>query len=112
MVSAHASVLMGAKQSLEESDDIASPRSPTSPRVLPVDGDEMPLPELLDKEASQADEALTPKSGGTVTLHNEDDDDAASPLDDEPGRAAYRICGPSWPRCATSCPRRSNNWRG
>ena len=79
---------MGGKQSVEESDAPASPRSPTSPRVLPVDGDEMPLPELLDKEASQADEALTPKSSGTVTLHNDDDDGTASPLDDEPGRAA------------------------
>ena len=82
---------MGAKQSLEESDAPASPRSPTSPRVVPVDGDENPLPELLDcnldKEASQADEALTPKSSSAVTLHN-DDVDAASSLDDEPGRAA------------------------
>ena len=78
---------MGAKQSLEESDDIASPRSPTSPRVVPVDGGETSNTAQLQLDTSRGDEALSPKSSGTVTLHN-DDDDAASPLDDEPGRAA------------------------
>ena len=78
---------MGAKQSLEESDDIASPRSPTSPRVVPLD-DETSMSAVLQEDASRGDEALTPKSSGTVTLHNDDDEDAASPLDDEPGRAA------------------------
>jgi hypothetical protein len=38
--------MMGGKQSLEEGDDIAIPRSPTSPRVLPVD----------DGETSKADD--------------------------------------------------------
>ena len=38
------SVLMGAKQSLVEADAPASPRSPTSPRVLPVDGSETSMP--------------------------------------------------------------------
>ena len=36
---AHLSVLMGAKQSVVEENAPASPRSPTSPRVLPVDGE-------------------------------------------------------------------------
>ena len=42
---------------------------------------------LKDASRDCDGEAEPPKSSGTMTLHN-DDDHAASPLDDEPGRAA------------------------
>ena len=80
--------MMGGKQSVEETDVPASPRSPTSPRVLPVDG-ETSMSAVQSKTALRGDdEALSPKSSGTLTLHSDDDDGAASPFHDEPGRAA------------------------
>ena len=79
---------MGAKQTKEDE----TPTSPKSPRVSPVDhasrGDETPVPELLDKEASRGEQALTPKSDASVK-DDGDVDDASSPLDASvPGRAA------------------------
>ena len=50
---------MGGKQSVVEENAPASPRSPTSPRVVPVDGD-TPLPELLDNNDA---------SRGTASSH-------------------------------------------
>ena len=80
---------MGAKQSLEETDAPASPRSPTSPRVVPVDsGNETSLSALQGKDSTRGEEALSPKGSGTVTSRDDGDDDAATPLDDEPVSAA------------------------
>jgi len=78
----------GAKQTKEDE----TPTSPKSPRVAPVDhasgDDETPVPALLDKkDFSRDDEELSPKSDGSAKSRH-DDTEAASPLDEEPGRAA------------------------
>ena len=66
---------MGGKQSLEETDAPASPRSPTSPRVLPVDG-ETSMSAVQDKDASRGSDAL---------------DDAKKDKSDDPNRLNYTI---------------------
>ena len=101
---------MGAKQTKEDE----TPTSPKSPRVAPVDiasiSDETPVPALLDKqEDSRADEALSPKSDGSVTSRH-DDSEAASPLDASvPVHAALAALRRALLRRARSCPRRSSN---
>ena len=80
---------MGDQQStVEETDGApASPRSPTSPRVVPVDHGETSNEAQLQLDASRGDETPTSINSSAVMVH-EDNDDAAPPLDDEPGPAA------------------------
>jgi len=49
---------MGAKQSLEETDAPASPRSPTSPRVVPADG-ETSMPAYVKRELTETRQQMT-----------------------------------------------------
>ena len=69
---------MGAKQSLEESDDLASPpRSPTSPRVLPVEsGGETSMPAVQsNKDASRGGDAATPLSSRLPSSRRREDEE-------------------------------------
>jgi hypothetical protein len=79
---------MGAKQSLEEADAPTTPRSPSSPRVLPVDGGETSNTAQLQLDSSRGDEALSPKSDEEgYDIFDDDDEYVVEETDRENDRA-------------------------